>query len=67
MSENKQRLNEIMESHDLTNDQVAAIIRNATGSKTNRRTIQKWKADSTVVSSRACPDWVIYLLANELR
>lgn len=64
---NREKLIELINSHDITRKQVANFIEVETKRPCSWRAVQSWVADPDKVSARTCPDWAIDALQSALQ
>lgn len=64
---NREKLIELIDSHEITRKQVANFIELETKRPCSWRAVQSWLADPDKVSARSCPDWAIVALQSALR
>ena len=61
-----ERLREMIEGAELTQEQVAEMMTRRSGRPVSKRAVQAWLADPNRPSARPCPDWAPDLLASAL-
>ena len=60
--ENQKEFREILSTHSLTQAQAAELITNETGQSVGTRKVRSWLAESSIPSSRKCPNWALTAL-----